>query len=361
MIEIKNLTLKFGDFSLKEINLSIKDGEYFVILGPTGAGKTVLIEYIAGLHRRVIKGEIWIDGRNVTRMAPEEREVGYVPQDYVLFPFLNVTDNIAFGLKAKRFSKADTAKRIESLADLLGISHLLNRDVHFLSGGEKQRVAIARALAPAPRILLLDEPMGALDLQTSKYLQMELQRIHNELKITTLHITHNQTEAEEIADRIAILTNGRLEQVGKPEEVFFYPASEAVSGFIGTPNILECNRCRVLGHGLIEADCSGLRVILPHDSDAVKRIALSPRDIYISDVEPSGSPLNRFIGTITNVKDSGATVSLELSLNSHKLIAEMPRHVVKEMNLEVGKEVFLILKMRRVRVCEDQRTGTSRE
>ncbi len=350
MIEIKNLSLHLGNFSLKDINLTIGDGEYFVILGPTGAGKTVLIECIAGLHH-IKQGEIWVDQNEVTRLTPEERNMGYVPQDYVLFPFLNVIGNIAFGLKQTRYPKTEMQKRVKTLASLLGISHLLNRDIRSLSGGEKQRVSLARALAPSPGILLLDEPLSSLDLQTSKYLRLELRQIHKELGVTTIHITHNQVEAEEMADRIAILNMGRLEQVGKPQEVFFYPENEAVSDFIGALNILDCDSCHILGRGLMEVDCGGMRIILPHDGDLVQRIALFPRDIYVSDTQPPGPSVNRFKGTITSIKSSSATVKLELEVGENTLQAEMPRDIFEDMDLAIGKEAFLILKLRRIRTC----------
>jgi len=350
MIEIKNLSLHVGSFSLKDISLTVGDREYFVILGPTGAGKTILLECIAGLHY-VKQGEIWVDGNEVTRLTPEERHVGYVPQDYVLFPFLNVLGNIIFGLRQTKNSKTEVQERVTALADLLGISHLLNRDTRSLSGGEKQRVALARALAPYPKILLLDEPLSNLDLQTSKYLRLELRRIHKELGVTTLHITHNQVEAEEMADRIAILNMGMLEQVGTPQEVFFYPKNEAVCDFIGALNILDCDSCHSLGQGLMEVNCGGLSIILPHDGDSVQRIALFPRDIYVSDTQPPGPPVNRFKGTITNIKSSGATVKLEVKVGENTLQAEMPRDIFEDMDLAVDKEAFLILKLRRIRTC----------
>jgi len=351
MIEIKNLSIDLDDFFLRNINLTIGDREYFVILGPTGAGKTVLIECIAGLHR-IRQGKIWIDGNNATHLAPEERSIGYVPQDYVLFPFLNVADNIAFGLRQAKYPKTDIEEKVKTLVNLMGVSHLLHRDTRSLSGGEKQRVALARALALSPKVLLLDEPLSSLDLQTSKYLRLELRRIHKELGISTLHITHNQVEAEEVADRIGILNMGKLEQVGKPREVFFYPESKIVADFTGAPNILDCDYCRTVGRGLTEVSCGGLRVVLPHDGGRVERIALFPRDIYISAAQPPGPQVNRFKGTITNIKSSGATVRLGVEVGENTLQAEMPHDIFEDMDLTVGKEVFLILKLRRIRVFE---------
>jgi len=351
MIEIKNLSINLGNFSLKDINLTIGDKEYFVILGPTGAGKTVLIECIAGLHR-IKQGEIWIHGNNATRLAPEERNIGYVPQDYVLFPFLNVIDNIAFGLRQAKYSRTDIGEKAKTLANLMGISHLLYRDTYSLSGGEKQRVALARALALSPEVLLLDEPLSSLDLQTSKYLRLELLRTHKELGVTTLHITHNQVEAEEMADRIGILNMGRLEQVGKPEEVFFYPKNERVADFTGAPNILDCSYCHSLGKGIMEVGCGGLPIIVPHDGNSVQRIALFPTDIYISDIRPPGPEVNRFKGIITSIDSTSAAVRLKVKAGENSLMAEVPRHIFEEMDLTVGKEVYLILKLRRIRVYE---------
>jgi ABC-type sugar transport system ATPase subunit len=285
MIEIRNLSINLGEFFLKNINLAVNDREYFVILGPTGAGKTILMECIAGL-RRMKQGEIWINSCNVTSLSPELRNVGYVPQDYVLFPFLNVLNNITFGLKQAKWTKDKIEKRAKDIANLMGISHLLERDTLSLSGGEKQRVALARALAPSPKILLLDEPLSALDLQTSRYLRFELQRIHRELGITTIHITHNQTEAEELADRFAFLTAGEITQGANSEEIFFHPCNAAVMNYLGRPNILDCDECRTVGRGIMEVNCRGLEIIIPHDGKSFNRIIIYPRDVYVSKLEP---------------------------------------------------------------------------
>lgn len=350
MINLKNVSITMGDFSLTSINLEIGKGEYFVVLGPNGAGKTVLLEVMAGL-RTPKTGEVWINGQDATQLSPEKRKIGYVPQDYVLFPFLNVYDNIAFGLREVNCPGLAVDENVNRLVQLLGISHLLKRSVRSLSGGEKQRIALARALVLSPKVLLLDEPLSNLDLQTAKYLRVELKRVHHELGVTMVHVTHNQSEAEELANRIGVLNLGKLEQVGRPEEVFFYPGNAIVSDFIGTPNILNCDSCRTVGQGLVEADCGGLRIILPHDDDEpVRRIALFPRDIYISERPPPGPSLNRFKGTLIEIKPMGATVRLDVKVDDHTLFTEMPLDLFNDMELAVGQEIFLILKLRRIKI-----------
>jgi ABC-type Fe3+/spermidine/putrescine transport system ATPase subunit len=354
MIDIKNLSLHLGEFYLKDINLSIRDGEYFVVLGPTGAGKTVLMECIAGLHR-IRTGEIWFGRTEVTQLVPEERNVGYVPQDYVIFPFLNVFDNIAFGLKQARYAASEIKERANRLAELMGISQLLRRDTRSLSGGEKQRVALARALAPRPGILLLDEPLGALDLRTAKYLRLELRRIHRELGLTTIHITHDLMEALEMADRVAVIQNGQVEQVAGPEEMLFYPEGEKVADFIGAPNILDCDYCRDLGQGIMEVGCGGLKLTVPHEGGAIRKVAILPRHIYVSETRPPGLSVNGFQGIITDIRSVGNMVKIWIDIAENKLMSELPSYIFAEMNLTIGKEVFLILRMRRIRAYESSR------
>ena len=352
MIQIESLSLTMGEFSLRDISLEIKDGEYYVILGPTGAGKTVLLECIAGLHR-IRQGHIRLDGRDITSLAPEERDIGYVPQDYVLFPFLKVKDNIAFGLRQSRESRSETKERVETIAGFMGVSHLLPRDVRSLSGGEKQRVALARALAPSPRILLLDEPLGALDLQTSRNLRLELRRVHRELGIITVHITHDLMEAIELASRVAVLQDGRIEQVAAPERMLFYPEGEIVSDFIGGPNIFDCDSCRMTSDGVVEVNCGDLKLIVPHESEAVHRVAILPRHIYVAESRPPGRGVNGFIGTITDIKYARNTARLWVEVAGQTIVAELPYYIFEKMDLAVGKEVFLILRMRRIRVYEN--------
>ena len=351
MIEVKNLSINLGEFFLKNVNLTINDREYFVILGPTGAGKTILIECIAGL-RRLKQGEIWLNTVNVTNLSPEQRNIGYVPQDYVLFPFLNVINNITFGLKQAKWPKSRLEERAKDIANLMGISHLLERDTLSLSGGEKQRVALARALAPSPKILLLDEPLSALDMQTSRYLRFELKRIHRELGITTIHITHNQTEAQELADRIAILNTGEINQIGSAEEIFFHPCNAAVMNYLGRPNILDCDDCHTVERGIFEVNCRGLKIIVPHDGKSFNRIIIYPRDVYVSKAEPPGSQVNRFAGIITDIKTSPGIVRLRLKVGENMIRSELPLQIFKKMGLSVGMQAFVTLSLRRIKIFE---------
>ncbi|MFZ2799415.1 MAG: ABC transporter ATP-binding protein [Syntrophorhabdus sp.] len=349
MISIRNISANAGSFILKDINLEIKDGEYFVVVGPTGSGKTILLECLAGLQR-LRGGEILISGKNITPVPPERRELGYVPQDYALFPFLDVRENIIFGLQPKKISKQELEKKVSSLANLLSIHHLLDRNVRTLSGGEKQRVAIARALAISPKVLLLDEPMGSLDVRTAKYLRLELKRYHEELGITTIHVTHNLIEAEEMAERMAILHMGQIEQVGTPDEVFFYPKSPFVADFIGTPNILDCDYYNDIGHGLIEAVCGGVPIILPHHDGPVRKLTLLPRDVYVTTRTPPGPGINRFRGTVMEITPFSSLMKLTIKVGEINLLAELPQDIFEEMDIRTGHEVHLILKLRSLRV-----------
>ncbi len=347
-IELKNIQ----KYICQDANLEIFDKELLVLLGPNGAGKTTLLNVIAGLTD--YSGSVLFDSVPVDKVPASKREVGYLFQDLVLFPHLDVVANIAYGLKTQKQPQSKVEARVQELLKLMKIKHLSPRYPKQLSGGEKQRVALARALALLPKVLLLDEPLSSLDVQTSKYLRIELKQLQKELGITTIYVTHDLREAEEIADRIAIIQHGHMEQVGTPDEVFFYPQNERVSEFIGAPNILDCDRCRSLGQGLLEVSCGGLSITLPDEGNMVHRIALFPRDIYISETTPPGPEVNRFKGTVTTIKSADDAVRLEVMVEEKKLLAEIPHHIFEDMDLAVGKEVFLILRMRRIKAYENK-------
>ncbi|MBC7326225.1 MAG: ATP-binding cassette domain-containing protein, partial [Moorella sp. (in: Bacteria)] len=232
------ITKKTGEFQLRDISLEVLPGEYFVILGPTGAGKTVLLEVIAGMHAPDA-GEIWLGEENITAWPPEKRRFGFVYQDYALFPHINVRENIVFGLKNKKLPPGEINRELEAVISLLGIAHLLQRFPYTLSGGEQQRVALARALIMKPRVLLLDEPLSALDPCTKEMLQQELKGLHQLTGTLTIHVTHDFEEAFFLADRVGIIEQGCLLQVGPAEEVFTRPRTAAVARFVGAENIYK--------------------------------------------------------------------------------------------------------------------------
>ena len=347
-VDLKGIT----NFICQDINLDILSGELLVLLGPNGAGKTTLLNVIAGLTE--YEGSVFFDGIVVDRLPPQRRGIGYLFQDLMLFPHLDVASNIAYSLKVQGWPREKIETRAGELLELMRIKHLTSRYPRNLSGGEKQRVALARALAPSPGILLLDEPLSSLDLQTSKYLRSELKQLQRTLGITTLYVTHELAEAEEVADRIAIIHKGRIEQVGRSEEVFFYPANENVAAFIGSPNILQCDSTRSLGQGLVEVRCGGLPIIVPHDGNSVHRIALFPRDIYVSARKPPGPEVNRFKGVISEIKAPPEWIQIVIKAGNNQLVAEMPHHIFESMGLKVGQEVFSIFKLRRIKVYEEK-------
>jgi ABC-type Fe3+/spermidine/putrescine transport system ATPase subunit len=348
-IELKDIR----NYACHRINLKVYSNELLVLLGPNGAGKTTLLNVIAGLTD--YEGSVLFEGTRVDGIPPQKRGVGYLFQELLLFPHLTVASNIAFSLISHGWTEERREDRVREMLDLMRIEHLSSRYPRYLSGGEKQRVALARALAPSPKILLLDEPLSSLDLQAAKYLRAELKHLQRSLGITTVYVTHEFTEAEEMGDRISVIQQGCVEQVGRAEQVFFYPANEKVASFIGAPNILQCDHTRYLGQGLVEVTCGKLSILIPHDGEDVQRVSFFPRDVYVSPMKPPGPEVNRFKGIISDIQTSWELVRLTLAVKGTKILAEMPRYIFESMGLDKAQEVFLILKLRRIKVYEKKK------
>ncbi|MGZ9188949.1 MAG: sulfate/molybdate ABC transporter ATP-binding protein [Nitrospira sp.] len=238
-IEVRGLTKKFGSgTAVGNVSFVVHEGELLGLLGPSGSGKTTVLRLIAGLEVPTA-GDIFIDGTRVNDLTVQERNIGFVFQHYALFKHLTVFDNIAFGLKIKKWSRPDSEQRVQELLTLMSLEGLGGRYPHQLSGGQRQRVAIARALAPRPAVLLMDEPFGAVDAKVRQELREWLIRLHTDLNVTSLFVTHDQEEAMEVSGRIIVFSKGKLEQAGSPADVYEEPATEFVARFIGSMNIVE--------------------------------------------------------------------------------------------------------------------------
>lgn len=240
LIDLKNITKTYDDTDvLKDINLYIRDGEFLTLLGPSGCGKTTMLRLIAGFTLPD-NGQILVDGKDISGVPPYRRQVNTVFQKYALFPHLNVFDNIAFGLKIQKLPKDEIESRVNEMMELVNLAGYGSRYIDQLSGGQQQRVAIARALVNRPRVLLLDEPLGALDLKLRKGMQIELKRMQQKLGITFIYVTHDQEEALAISDRIAVMKDGHIMQIGTPRDIYAKPQNPFVAGFIGVSNFLDC-------------------------------------------------------------------------------------------------------------------------
>jgi ABC-type Fe3+/spermidine/putrescine transport system ATPase subunit len=240
-VELRGVTKRFGPTAAVDgIDLEVRPGEFLSLLGPSGCGKTTTLRLIAGFERPD-EGEVRIGGSDVSRVPPYRRDVNTVFQSYALFPHLTVLDNVSYGLKQRGLGRADRRARALEMLELVRLSGLESRKPRQLSGGQQQRVALARALVMHPRVLLLDEPLGALDLKVRKELQIELKRIQEEIGITFVYVTHDQEEALAMSDRVVVMNGGRIEQIGVPREIYDTPATEWIAGFIGDTNFIRVN------------------------------------------------------------------------------------------------------------------------
>lgn len=319
-IQIQDLSKEFFSLrgktiALRDINLEIEQGTLFVLLGPSGCGKTTLLNIVAGLEKPTT-GEIWIaerlaaSSRKRTFLTPRERNVAMVFQSYALYPHLNVFENIAFPLKIAKRDKTEICRSVERVADMLEISHLLRSKPSELSGGQKQRVAIGRAIVRRPYLLLLDEPLSNLDAQLRVNMRGELKQLQRQLGVTTLYVTHDQTEAMTLGDRIAVIKDGELQQVGKPDDIYNNPENIFVARFVGTPpmNLLNSEILKVAERKLKISD----RIA---ESEAI--LGVRPEHIRINDAE------GIFHARISLIESLGVEALLHLQIEKYELLARV--------------------------------------
>jgi len=334
----------------KGINLKVKSGEMLVIAGRTGAGKTTLLNIIAGLTS--YKGRILFDGNPIDHLPPEKRQVGYMFQNQLLFPHMSVWENVAFPLKAKGLKGEVLKRRVKEALELMGISELSDRYPSTLSGGEAQRVALARTIATMPKLLLLDEPFSKVDLGTAKRLRLHLKRIQRQMGITTLFVTHNLQEAFEMGDRIALMEEGRIQQIGTPEELLFSPANRSVSSYFGNPNLFCCSGQKGLPFGLAQVDLGSFSLIVPWSGRRILKVAFFPWNVYLSQDPPPGPNVNRFKGKIKQMEKVGASTRIKVQIGEEFITVELEESTLKQMDLREEKEVYVIIPLRWIKTLE---------
>ncbi|MEQ8236093.1 MAG: ABC transporter ATP-binding protein [Syntrophomonadaceae bacterium] len=340
MLKIDGLCVKLGRFALQNINLEIEKGDYFILVGPSASGKTVLLETIAGLNN-THGGQIWLSDRDITGLEPEKRKIAMVYQDCALFPHLTVEENIVFGLKIRRKESAYIQAELGRTVELLDIAHLLTRYPKNLSGGEKQKAALARALVTNPEMMLLDEPLGALDPQTREEIRQDILNLHRELNLTVLHVTHDFEEALTMGTHLAVIGGGAIMQVGKPLDVFRRPNSLFVARFTMAQNILAGNAYKSLdGRTIFEVD--GNRFVAGTDMEGPCYAVIRPEDILISDSFAEGVGDYTHQALITHIVNKGSIVHVSAELPP-VLVCMLTRHSLDRMNLSPGQQAYLTI------------------
>ena len=354
-IVIEHVSKTFGSFTaLSDINLTIEPGELVALLGPSGSGKTTLLRIIAGLEQPDA-GLVLIDGEDASRRDFRERAVGFVFQHYALFRHMTVFENIAFGLRVKprgeRLGRGEIDKKVHQLLELVQLDWLAQQYPHQLSGGQRQRIALARALAVEPQVLLLDEPFGALDAKVRKDLRRWLRRLHDEIKLTSVFVTHDQEEALEVSDRVVVFNHGNIEQIGTPDEVYDHPATPFVYGFLGHANRFDSR---------IEAGIASLdeaRLVVSGDANNTDGVAyVRPHDFEIVQVPGPDA----FEAQVEHVVRLGPTVRIEMKsvVQRSQIEVEMPQERFAGLSLVAGQRVFLLPRRARIFPVGDNRSAS---
>ncbi|MCP5533282.1 MAG: ABC transporter ATP-binding protein [Akkermansiaceae bacterium] len=348
-LRFENVTKRFGGFTAVDgVTLEIPHGATFSLLGPSGCGKTTLLRMAAGFEQPD-EGRVLLDGRDITDLPPEKRPLNTVFQNYALFPHLSVRENIAFGLKVAKKPKDEVRRSVDRMLELVDLGAHAAKKPAQLSGGQKQRVGIARALAMQPKVLLLDEPLAALDLKMRQRLLVELDAIHDEVGITFLYVTHDQGEAMSISDHIAVMNKGRIEQIGKPAEIYETPRTSFVAAFIGDTNFLEGRISETLSERFSKADIPGLGAVIIDNDKPVRpgdriHLSLRPEKLVVSREKPSrGDWDNALPGTIEDVIYFGSHTRYWVRSGEYRLCAEQQHRtfLLDELPPKWGDEVWL--------------------
>ncbi len=327
---MKALNKKYDEavHAVKDVNLNIRDKEFVVLVGPSGCGKTTTLRMVAGLEE-ITSGEIIIGDRVVNDLPPKDRDIAMVFQNYALYPHMTVYDNMAFGLKMRKFAKAEIEKRVRDAAEILGIQELLKRKPRQLSGGQRQRVAVGRAIVRHPQVFLFDEPLSNLDAKLRVQMRVELKRLHERLATTAIYVTHDQVEAMTLGDRVVVMKDGWIQQVGEPMELYGRPANKFVAGFIGSPAMNFMDVTIREQNGTLTAEAPGLRLQVPPERAAALKkyvgqgvaFGVRPEDVHMA---AGADPAHyTFDAVVDVVEPLGAEILLDARVGQHSLVARV--------------------------------------
>jgi iron(III) transport system ATP-binding protein len=348
-LSVKNINKFFGDFqALNNVSFDVKEGEFVCILGPSGCGKTTLLRVIAGLESQS-EGLINQNNKDISLLPPDQRDFGIVFQSYALFPNLSVKNNISFGLKTRKQNKETIDKRVDELLKLVGLSDHINKFSAQLSGGEQQRVALARALAPSPGLLLLDEPLSALDAKVRQHLRLEIKNLQRQLGVTTIMVTHDQEEALTMADRIILMNNGIIEQEGSPQDLYSKPKTAFSANFIGTTNLFKAKR---ISGKSIEINGSTLECN-ENIKDDLLTVTIRPEDIKIAQ---NGNEKNILKGTIKELEFLGSNIrghiTVEFKSEKANVICNFASEYILNNNIQNNSSVNISLQPHALKVVK---------
>ncbi len=342
MLDVRDLTARWDGFAIEDVSFSVADGDYFVLLGPSGGGKTLVLEILAGLHRPA-EGTVTLDGEDITGCRIQDRDLSLVYQERALFPHLTVHKNIAYGLAADGVPKVERLDRAAKLAEQVGVAELLHRRPGSLSGGEAQRVALARALAREPKLLLFDEPLSALDISARERLRAILRQLHRAGN-TIVHVTHDFEEAVSLASHVAIMAKGKIVQMGTRDEVFLEPRSQFVARFTGVDNFIEGEVTSALnGSATFVAEKATFQVANPGFSGR-GYLLFRRRDLEVSTSPPATAAANVFAGRVTDLAPTRSGLEIRLDAQGMLLVAHVSRRHVSALGLELGMQVYASLR-----------------